>query len=246
MSSKKPTELSLNIDNSYIPKHIAIIMDGNRRWAKLKNKPIIKGHQAGVAAFKRVVEYCTKYGIQVLSVFAFSTENWNRSKYEVATLMSLFKFYARKEREELLKNGIKFTLIGDREGIPTEVMKEFEKTESVTFKCKNLTVGLAVNYGGRKEIIYAFKNLLKKINEGVIEPDLIDEESINRCLFTNNLPDPDILIRTSGEIRLSNFLLWQTAFSELYFTDVLWPDFNETNFTEAIASYQNRCRRYGV
>ncbi|MCL5773860.1 MAG: isoprenyl transferase [Firmicutes bacterium] len=228
-----------------LPQHIAIIMDGNRRWAKEKSLPSIMGHRAGVKSFKRIVEFCTKVGIKFLSVYAFSLENWRRSRNEVNILLRLFEYYSRKERENLHKNGVKFKVIGRIYELPEKLQEEFRKTEEVTGKNKKLRLNLCVNYGSRAEIIDAVKNIAKEVKGNGLDPDLINEEYFSKNLYTADVPDPDLLIRTSGELRISNFLLWQIAYAEFWFSRRYWPDFDEKEFLLAIRDYQERDRRFG-
>lgn len=249
MSSKKtkkfPSELFEGVDLEDLPKHVAVIMDGNRRWARSRCLPAVEGHRRGVEAYKKIVKLCSKLGIEFLTAYAFSSENWKRTSLEVSILLKLFKYYARKERDDLKRNNVKFQLIGNIEGFPEGLRNEFLKTQEHTKNCKGLTINLAVNYGSRDEIVRAVRKIAEKFKNGIIQLEQIDEKLISDSLYTKNIPDPEILIRTSGEIRISNFLLWQSAYSELYFTDKLWPDFNEMAFMDAIRSYQARQRRFG-
>ncbi len=221
-----------------VPKHIAIIMDGNGRWAKNRNKPRVFGHKAGAATLRKTLEYCRKIGVQYLTVYAFSTENWKRSKEEVDALMFLFKTYINSEREELIKNKIRFMVSGRADGVNPELMKAIKDLEEVTSKDYEVTLNIAFNYGGRAEITDAVNKIL---NEGKTH---ITEEEFSKYLY-NDIPDPDFLIRTSGEFRLSNFLLWQIAYTEIYVTEKYWPDFDEEEMDRAIESYSRRERRFG-
>lgn len=221
-----------------VPKHIAIIMDGNGRWAKNRNKPRVFGHKAGAATLRKTLEYCRKIGVQYLTVYAFSTENWKRSKEEVDALMFLFKTYINSEREELVKNKIRFMVSGRADGVNPELMKAIKDLEEVTSKDYEVTLNIAFNYGGRAEITDAVNKIL---NEGKTH---ITEEEFSKYLY-NDIPDPDFLIRTSGEFRLSNFLLWQIAYTEIYVTEKYWPDFDEEEMDRAIESYSRRERRFG-
>lgn len=221
-----------------VPKHIAIIMDGNGRWAKNRNKPRVFGHKAGAATLRKTLEYCRKIGVQYLTVYAFSTENWKRSKEEVDALMFLFKTYINSEREELIKNKIRFMVSGRADGVNPELMKAIKDLEEVTSKDYEVTLNIAFNYGGRAEITDAVNKIL---SEGKTH---ITEEEFSKYLY-NDIPDPDFLIRTSGEFRLSNFLLWQIAYTEIYVTEKYWPDFDEEEMDRAIESYSRRERRFG-
>ena len=234
---------TLNKDN--LPKHLAIIMDGNGRWAKQKGLLRAFGHENGTKSVKTTVEACAKLGIENLTLYAFSTENWNRPKLEVDTLMNLLISSLKKEFETLQKNNIKLNCIGNIDLLPSKAKKElFEVIEKTKINTRmNLT--LALSYGSREELLNAVKNISNKVKNNIISIDSIDESIINQHLYTHNLPDVDLLIRTSGEHRISNFLLWQIAYAELYFTDVLWPDFKEEDLYEDIISYQKRERRFG-
>lgn len=220
------------------PKHIAIIMDGNGRWAKNRNLARSFGHIEGAKSFKKIVEYLAKIDVEYLTVYAFSTENWNRSKDEVETLMNLFLKFIKKEKKSLIKNGIRFFVSGRKDNVSEELLGEIEKLKEDTKNGKNLTLNIAFNYGGRAEILDAVNNIIKM---GEKE---ITEEKFTKYLY-NDFPDPDLVIRTSGESRISNFLLWQIAYSEIYITDVLWPDFDEFELNKAIENYRNRDRRFG-
>ncbi len=213
-------------------------MDGNGRWAKNRNKPRVFGHKAGAATLRKTLEYCRKIGVQYLTVYAFSTENWKRSKEEVDALMFLFKTYINSEREELIKNKIRFMVSGRADGVNPELMKAIKDLEEVTSKDYEVTLNIAFNYGGRAEITDAVNKIL---NEGKTH---ITEEEFSKYLY-NDIPDPDFLIRTSGEFRLSNFLLWQIAYTEIYVTEKYWPDFDEEEMDRAIESYSRRERRFG-
>lgn len=221
-----------------VPNHIAIIMDGNGRWAKNQNKPRVFGHKAGANTLRKIMEYCNKIGVTYLTVYAFSTENWKRSQEEVDALMFLFKSYIKSERENLLKNKIRFMVSGREEGVNPSLMEAIKELEEVTSKDYEMTLNIAFNYGGRAEITDAVNKILK---EGKTS---ITEEEFSKYLY-NDIPDPDFIIRTSGEFRISNFLLWQIAYSEIYITDKYWPDFDEIEMEKAILSYSKRERRFG-
>jgi undecaprenyl diphosphate synthase len=233
----------INTDN--LPKHLAIIMDGNGRWAKQKGFLRAFGHENGTKSVRLTVETCAKLGIENLTLYAFSTENWNRPKLEVDTLMKLLISSLKNELQTLVDNNIKLNTIGNLDLLPKSAQKELldviEKTKNNT----RMVLTLALSYGSREEILNAVKIISDKVKNNIISIDSIDESIINEHLYTQNLPDVDLLIRTSGEHRISNFLLWQIAYSELYFTDVLWPDFKEDDLYEAIISYQKRERRFG-
>ena len=235
----------MEIDHKNIPKHIAVIMDGNGRWAKKKGKNRLFGHQNGVKALKKLIEESARLNISYLTLFAFSTENWKRPKKEISTIMRLIVLVLKKELKTMMDNKIKLETIGDLEKLPENVKSNLIKTVNKTKKNNKLTLTVAINYGGKEDISNAFKLLLEKVKNNIISPKKIDELIINNHLYTRNLPDVDLLIRTSGEQRISNFLLWKIAYAELYFSNVLWPDFNEKCLHDAIISYQNRERRFG-
>ena len=233
------------IDDQKIPNHLAIIMDGNGRWAKQKGFLRAIGHENGTKSVKLTVESCAKLGVKNLTLYAFSTENWNRPKLEVDTLMKLLISSLKKEEKTLMKNNIKLNAIGNLTTLPKGVYKELQEVIEKTKDNNRMTLTLALSYGSREEIIQAVKNISNKVKNNIISESAIDESIINQHLYTHNLPDVDLVIRTSGEHRISNFLLWQIAYAEFYFTDVLWPDFTENNLYEAIISYQKRERRFG-
>ena len=233
------------IDLNRLPSHIAIIMDGNGRWAKEKGKNRIFGHSNGVESVRQVSECCAELGVKHMTLYAFSTENWNRPKIEVDILMKLLINSLKSEVKSLIENDIKLSTIGNIERLPKSARNKLLEVKEKTAGNKGMTLTLALSYGSREEIIYAIKDISSKVKDNVISIDNIDESIINQHLYTRNLPDVDLLIRTSGEHRISNFLLWQIAYAELYFTKVLWPDFGEIDLYEAIISYQNRERRFG-
>ena len=234
---------SINIEN--LPKHLAIIMDGNGRWAKQQGMMRAFGHENGTKSVKSTVENCAKLGIENLTLYAFSTENWNRPKLEVNTLMKLLINSLKKELETLIINNVKLNTIGNLEKLPKSAQKELLEVIEKTKNNTRMTLTLALSYGSREEIINAVKNIAAKVKNNIISIDSIDESILNKHLYTHNLPDVDLVIRTSGEHRISNFLLWQIAYAEFYFIDVLWPDFSEEHLYEAIISYQKRERRFG-
>ena len=227
------------------PKHIAIIMDGNGRWAKNRGKLRIFGHENGTKSVKNIVETCSNLGIHCLTLYAFSTENWNRPKLEVKTLMSLLISSLKRESDKLQKNNIRLNPIGNLDLLPLNVSKELFQVVETTKSNSGMVLNLALSYGSRDEIINCVKEIGEKIKNNLISFEKIDETVINQHLYTQNLPDVDLLIRTSGEQRVSNFLLWQIAYAELYFTKVLWPDFTEQDLYKAIDNYQKRERRFG-
>ena len=234
---------SINKDN--LPKHLAIIMDGNGRWAKQKGLLRTLGHESGTKSVKSTVETCAKLGIENLTLYAFSTENWNRPKLEVDTLMKLLVRSLKKELKSLQKNNIQLNSIGNLSKLPESILKELNDVIDKTKDNTRMTLTLALSYGSREELLNVVKNISYKVKNNIISIDTIDESIINQHLYTHNLPDVDLLIRTSGEHRISNFLLWQIAYAELFFTDVLWPDFTDQHLYEAIISYQKRERRFG-
>jgi len=226
-------------------KHIAIIMDGNGRWAKKHSKNRIFGHKQGSKAVKVVVEACAKAGLQYLSLFAFSTENWERPKDEVENLMILFKEFLRQQSSNIIKNNIRFVITGEFERLPQDLQKDANELIKKTENNKGLTLNLAVSYGGRQDILQAVKRIAEDVKSNKIDSDNINMEQFNSYLWTKTMPDPDLLIRTSGEFRLSNFMIWQTAYTEIYITQVLWPDFDNVELAKAIDDFANRKRRYG-
>ncbi|SHI77554.1 isoprenyl transferase [Flavobacterium terrae] len=233
------------INTENLPKHLAIIMDGNGRWAKQKGMLRAFGHENGTKSVRTTVEACARLGIENLTLYAFSTENWNRPKLEVETLMKLLISSLKKELKTLVKNDIRLNSIGNLETLPKGVQKELMEVIDKTKNNSRMTLTLALSYGSREEILNAVKKISDKVKNNIISIDGIDESILNNHLYTHNLPDVDLVIRTSGEHRISNFLLWQIAYAEFYFTDVLWPDFKEEDLYEAIISYQKRERRFG-
>ncbi|GGW40097.1 isoprenyl transferase [Arenibacter certesii] len=228
-----------------LPKHIAIIMDGNGRWAKKQGKLRVFGHEHGVKTVRRTVEDCAKMGIEFLTLYTFSTENWNRPKLEVDTLMRLLVSSLKKELVTLNKNNIRLNTIGNISTLPKRAHRELLDVMDKTGENTGMVLTLALSYGAREELKHAVQQIAAKVKNNIIIPENIDETIINNHLYTHNLPDVDLLIRTSGEQRISNFLLWQIAYAELYFIDVFWPDFTEHHLLEAIKNYQNRERRFG-
>lgn len=234
---------TINTDN--LPKHLAIIMDGNGRWAKKQGLLRAIGHENGTKAVKQVVESCAKLGIENLTLYAFSTENWNRPKIEVDALMNILVNSLKKELPTLIKNNIRLNTIGNTDLLPSKARRQLLDVIEQTKGNSRMTLTLALSYGSREELISAFKKITEKINTNQLTVADINESTINEHLYTHDLPDVDLVIRTSGEHRISNFLLWQIAYAELYFTDILWPDFREKDLHEAIISYQQRERRFG-
>jgi undecaprenyl diphosphate synthase len=234
-----------NIDKTKVPKHLAIIMDGNGRWAKKHGKMRVFGHENGVKTVRDVVETCVKIEIPYLTLYTFSTENWKRPKFEIDTLMRLLVSSLRKELPTFMDNGIKLNTIGNIASLPKRAHKELLEVIKKTSNNTGMTLTLALSYGAREELRNAIQEISLKVKNNIISSENIDETIINTHLYTHDLPDVDLLIRTSGEHRISNFLLWQIAYAELYFTNVLWPDFTEQHLVEAILNYQNRERRFG-
>ncbi|AYF54801.1 isoprenyl transferase [Clostridium novyi] len=243
--TKGESNIESNLNKDNIPKHIAIIMDGNGRWAKQKKLPRTLGHKAGVETIREIVKECSNLGVKILTLYAFSTENWKRPKEEVGALMKLLVEYLKKELKELHEENVIIRTIGDISKLPKICQEELTNAYNTTKNNTGLILNLALNYGGRDEIINAMKEIGEKIKEGTLSPEDINEEVISQFLYTKNLSDPDIIIRTAGEQRLSNFLLWQCAYSEFWYTDIKWPDFKKYDLCKAIYDYQNRDRRFG-
>lgn len=240
-------EISLldQIDKEKLPNHVAIIMDGNGRWAKKNGKERTFGHKSALGAVRSSIETCRRLGVGYLTLYAFSTENWNRPKLEVNLLMTLLSSAIKDEIKELHKNGIRLNVIGDMDKLPKKANKDLSQAMELTKDNTGCVLTLALSYGSKDELLSAIKSIAKKYKDGEISDDDFNEELVHQNLYTHDLPMVDLMIRTSGETRISNFLLWQIAYSELYFTDVLWPDFNEEEFYKAILNYQNRERRFG-
>ena len=228
-----------------LPAHVAIIMDGNRRWAQRRGLPVAAGHKQGMEALRRTVRACTRLGIPYLTVFAFSSENWSRPAREIKSLMRLLRAYMRRELPSLVREGVRVRLIGERGSLPPDIIALADEAESLTRDNRVLTLTIALNYGGRQEMARAARGLAVKVAEGKLRPEDIDETLMRSQMFAPDIPDPDLLIRTSGEQRLSNFLLWQAAYAELVFTPTLWPDFDAAELAAAVAEYGSRNRRFG-
>jgi len=227
------------------PNHVAIIMDGNGRWAKARGLPRVAGHRRGADAVRRVVRGAGELGIPVLTLFAFSTENWTRPADEVNDLMGLLRHYLRNELDELRKNGARLRVIGNREGLASDIVRDISDAENMTRGNSRIDVNICINYGARAEILQAIRSLARQVAAGELSADRIDEDCFESELLTSGVPDPDLLIRTSGEQRISNFMLWQCAYAELVFVDTLWPDFGKEHLEQAIAEFRRRERRYG-
>jgi undecaprenyl diphosphate synthase len=238
-------ELKNSLDMKKIPKHIAIIMDGNGRWADLRDLPRASGHKAGIESVHEVVELCAELGIQVLTLYTFSTENWNRPSLEVNALMRILLDQLHEQTPDLNSKNVKISVIGDVGRLPKRVVNEIQRSVDMTKNNTGLILNLALSYGGRQEIIKATQAIAHDVEKGKLKAGKIDEKVFSKYLYTSGLPDPDIIIRTSGEMRISNFLLWQCAYSEIYITEVLWPDFRRKDFLLALLSYQKRKRRFG-
>jgi len=237
--------LPANADPTPGPNHVAIIMDGNGRWAKARGLPRVAGHRRGADAVRRVVRGAGELGIPVLTLFAFSTENWTRPADEVNDLMGLLRHYLRNELDELHRNGAKLRVIGNREGLAADIVRDISDAENMTRSNSRIDVNICINYGARAEILQAIRSLARQVAAGELSADRIDEDCFESELLTSGVPDPDLLIRTSGEQRISNFMLWQCAYAELVFVDTLWPDFGKEHLEQAIAEFRRRERRYG-
>lgn len=238
-------ELPADLDKNRLPKHVAVIMDGNGRWAKRRGLPRIMGHQRGVDALKDLLRCCKDWGVPALTAYAFSTENWGRPLEEVEFLMTLFERVLRRELEEMNQENVRIRFVGNLEALPRSLQDEIDRSMDRTKNNSGIQFSVATNYGGRQEIIQACKAIATQIQKGTIDVDDIDEELFENHLYTNGIIHPDLLIRTSGEMRLSNFLLWQMAYAEIYVTQTLWPDFDRLEFHKALLAYQQRERRFG-
>lgn len=242
---KREDELLEEILKGDIPRHIAIIMDGNGRWARQRNLPRTMGHKKGMERVIEIVESSIKVGLESLTLFAFSTENWKRPEKEVSALMNLLVVFIDNELKRLIRNGVKLNIMGDLSKIPKKPQESVIKAVEKTKNNNKMTLNIALNYGGQNEIVYAVKGLLKDAKKGIIDIDDIDEEKFYDYLYTKGQANPDLLIRPSGELRISNFMLYQIAYAEFYFSDILWPDFEEKEYYQAILNYQKRNRRFG-
>jgi undecaprenyl diphosphate synthase len=238
-------ELTARLEPDLLPKHVAVIMDGNGRWAELRGLPRIAGHREGINSVRTMIAHCCDLGIGALTIYAFSKENWNRPALEINALMGLLEYFLSTERDSLIRQQVRFRTIGQVDSLPPAAQRWARMTEEETARCTKLTLTVALSYGGRAEIIAAAQALAKDAAAGAVQPEQIDEALFQRYLSTHPLPDPDLLIRTSGESRISNFLLWQLAYTELYFTPTLWPDFRRREFLLALLEYQRRERRFG-
>ena len=228
-----------------VPEHVAIIMDGNGRWARRQSMPRLRGHRAGADAVRCVVESCRYLGVDILTLYAFSTQNWNRPDHEVSGLMTLFDVYIQKERRRLLENGIRLHVIGDRSRLSGELQSAIADLEEASSENDEMVLQVAVSYGGREDITQSVRQIATAVDNGELDVGDIDEDLISSRLYTDGRLDPELVIRTSGEYRISNFLLWQIAYSELYFTDTLWPDFDERQLLDAFGDFGDRQRRFG-
>ena len=235
----------LGLDAARLPRHIAIIMDGNGRWARRRGLPRVLGHRRGVDSVRAVIEECCRLGIGQLTLYCLSSENWKRPPTELNFLMSLLRQYVIDERREIMEQDLRFTTIGQREGIPDDVWHEVDKTIQMSRENRGTVLCLAINYGARREIVDAVQKLVQKAQAGEIRDADVNENLVNSHLYTAGMPDPDLVIRTAGELRVSNFLLWQISYAELWVTQVLWPDFREANLHEALRDYASRERRFG-
>ncbi|MDB9534355.1 isoprenyl transferase [Dolichospermum planctonicum CS-1226] len=234
-----------DLKQELLPRHVAVIMDGNGRWAKRQGLPRIVGHKAGVNALKDLLHCCKDWGIKALTAYAFSTENWKRPQEEVEFLMTLFQRVLRQELREMVEENVQIQFVGDLSALPKALQTEISRSMAETKDNRSILLTIATNYGGRQEILQACVAIAQKVKEGLLKPEEISEEVFESHLYTAGIGDPDLLIRTSGEMRLSNFLLWQMAYGEIYISDALWPDFNRSEFHRALSAYQQRERRFG-
>lgn len=240
-----PEKLPVDLNQNRLPAHVAVIMDGNGRWAKSRGLPRIMGHQRGVDSLKDLLRCCDDWGIPALTAYAFSTENWGRPLEEVQFLMTLFERVLRRELTEMMEKGVKIRFVGNLKSLPPSLQAEIDRAMTQTQANQGIQFTVATNYGAREEIIHACQAIAEQVAEGNLSPTEIDEQLFEQHLYTVGIPDPDLLIRTSGEMRLSNFLLWQMAYAEIYVTDTLWPDFDRVQFHQALSAYQRRERRFG-
>lgn len=238
-------ELPPDLKQERLPKHVAVIMDGNGRWAKRQGLPRIMGHKRGVDALKELLRCCRDWGVQALTAYAFSTENWGRPLEEVEFLMTLFERVLRKELREMMQEDVQIRFVGNLNALPRSLQAEISRSMADTQNNRGIKFTVATNYGGRQEILAATRAIALQVQQGLVQPDQIDEALFESHLYTSGICDPDLLIRTSGEMRISNFLLWQLAYAEIYITETLWPDFDRSEFHRALCSYQERDRRFG-
>lgn len=238
-------QLPADLDQERLPRHVAVIMDGNGRWAKRQGLPRIMGHRRGVDTLKDLLRCCKDWGVKALTAYAFSTENWGRPLEEVDFLMTLFERVLRQELREMMAEDVQIHFVGNLDALPRSLQAEIERSMLETQKNQGIQFTVATNYGGRQEIIHACRAIATQVQQGLLQPDQIDESIFERHLYTAGICDPDLLIRTSGEMRISNFLLWQVAYAELYITETLWPDFDRAEFHRALCAYQQRDRRFG-
>jgi undecaprenyl diphosphate synthase len=244
-ASREEAQLLEKLDRRRLPRHIAVIMDGNGRWAEKRHLPRIAGHKAGVNMAREIIDTCARLGVPCLTLYAFSLENWRRPQAEVSFLMRLLREYLKREMPEIHKNNIRFLAIGRSAELPEAVRKDIDESMRLTARNTGMKLAVALNYGGRAELVDAFNALLDRIRADGLSAFQADEQTISSHLYTAGLPDPDLLIRTSGEMRVSNFLLWQIAYAEIYVTETLWPDFSRIRLLEALIDFQKRERRYG-
>ncbi|MEH2048833.1 isoprenyl transferase [Nostoc sp.] len=241
----KLQDLPTDLKRELLPQHVAVIMDGNGRWAKRQGLPRIMGHKRGVDALKDLLRCCQDWGIQALTAYAFSTENWKRPQEEVDFLMTLFQRVLRQELREMVEENVQIKFVGNLQDLPRSLQQEISRSMEETKNNRGIRFSVATNYGGRQEILQACQAIAKQVQQGMLQPDEINEQVFESHLYTAGVTDPDLLIRTSGEMRLSNFLLWQMAYGEIYITDALWPDFDRAEFHRALCAYQQRERRFG-
>lgn len=244
-TTRHDRELLDRLETDAVPRHVAIIMDGNGRWAAKRGVPRIFGHRAGAKAVRESIIGCLELGVEYLTIYSFSSENWRRTADEVNGLMALFVEVLESELDNLMRQGVRVRVVGSADGVPSATMDAFRRTEDKTRENTRLTLAVALNYGGRMEITHATRRIAEQVAAGTLDPSAIDEDVIAEHLYTSGMPDPDLIIRTSGEMRISNFLLWQLAYSELWVTATLWPDFKRGDLLRAVLDYQQRARRFG-
>ncbi len=242
---KLDPQVELGVPRERMPRHVAIIMDGNGRWARERGWQRIKGHEAGAENVREIVTHAARLGIECLTLYSFSTENWNRPLDEISRLMKLYVEYLIKERQEIMDNDVRLVQVGRRAGLPDDVLRELDETMSRSRNNKGMTLCLALNYSSRVELTDAVRNIAQRVASGELKPDDINDHTISDALYTAGLPDPDLLIRTAGEMRISNFLLWQISYAEIYVTDVFWPEFRRDSLNAALKAFASRERRFG-